>query len=131
MKPNCLIVDDHDRLRSILQDWLQSVFPEVEFATATTGEEAIMMAHTLTPHVILMDVGLPGISGIETARHIKSFSPGTFIIIHTIHEDQAYRADAFAAGADIYLTKENTQTDLVPVMEQFLSVFNADRSANQ
>jgi DNA-binding NarL/FixJ family response regulator len=129
MKPYCLIVDDHDRLRQILHDWLQSVFPDIEFTTAITGEEAIEIAQRLLPSVVLLDVGLPGMGGIETTRQIKSLFPQTFVIIHTIHDDQAYREDATAAGADLYITKNNTQTDLIPVLEKIFSVLNASKGA--
>lgn len=123
----CMIVDDHEKLRTVMCDWLQGVFPEVNFIHVGSGEEALSVAFQLNPHVILLDIGLPGISGIEVTRRIKNRLPNTCIIIHTIHEDKAYFHDASAAGADGYITKNKTQTELIPALQkQFASMVSPD-----
>jgi DNA-binding NarL/FixJ family response regulator len=124
MPPTCIIVDDHTALRTLLMDWLGESFPNTHFLAASSGEEALEMAQRIKPDVMLMDVGLPGMNGIEVTRKIKQAHPETFIIIHTIHEDLAYRQDAASAGADIYITKSKTQTDLLPIL---LTVFSSNK----
>lgn len=121
MNQTCIIVDDHGSLRRLLVNWLETVFEDIEFLGATSGEEALVLARFCTPVVVIMDVGLPGISGIEATRKIKQGQPGTCVIIHTIHDDIAYREDAKAAGADFYITKSRTQADLIPVLFEVFS----------
>jgi DNA-binding NarL/FixJ family response regulator len=122
----CLIVDDHAQVRTMLCSWLESVFPGVAFVAAATGEAALELTRSCAPQVVLMDVSLPGMSGIEATRRIKDRRPETFIIIHTIHEDQAYRTDATTAGADAYVSKRKTQTELIPALETAFSAVGYD-----
>lgn len=117
----CLIIDDHDGLRSILFEWLKGMFPIVDFYQANSGEQAIQLAESLRPDIFLMDISLPGISGIEATRKIKNFLPDSFIIIHSIHGEQSYRDDAHNAGADLYITKSKTQSDLIPALLKVIS----------
>jgi DNA-binding NarL/FixJ family response regulator len=121
MQATCLIVDDHDDLRKTILDWLEFTFPEVNFIGSVSGEEAVTLARQLNPLVILMDVGLPGISGIEATRQIKKLNPDTFVIMHTIYDDQAHYTDAVSAGADAFILKSKTQVVLIPVLEKKFS----------
>lgn len=118
----CLIVDDHDQLRNLLSNWLEAIFPAVHFMSASSGEAALELVHRHQPDVIVMDIGLPGMSGIEATRCIKQAFPTTFIVIHTIHEENPFRADALEAGADAFVIKNRVVTDLVPILMQTLSV---------
>ena len=118
MKQTCIVVEDKEELRNLLNDWLQSSFPSVEFLESSNGEEAVQLALLYKPTIVLMDVSLPGISGITATRLIKRVLPQTKIIMHTIHDEKAYHADADAAGADGYITKSKTQTDLVPLLQK-------------
>lgn len=117
----CLIVDDHDQLRTVLCDWLKTIFPDIDFIAAADGESALDLIEQYHPKVVLMDIGLPGISGIETTRRIKTKAPEIIIIIHTIQTDQAYLDDAHLAGADIFISKNKTQNDLIPALNNFFS----------
>jgi two-component system, NarL family, nitrate/nitrite response regulator NarL len=121
MKPTLIIVEDHAGLRNILFEWLQVTFPEVLFLSAETGEEAIRLAHLCEPLAVLMDIEMPGISGIEAARIIKTDFPKTVIVMHTIHDDRAYRDDAASAGATVFVSKRRTQTDLLPILRNLFS----------
>jgi two-component system invasion response regulator UvrY len=126
MNQTCIIVDDQVSLRSLLIEWLGTAFQDIKFLGAASGEEALVLVRSNIPVAVIMDVGLPGISGIEATRQIKQSLPETCVIIHTIHEDLAYREDAESAGADFYITKSRTQADLIPVL---LEVFS--RSADK
>ncbi len=90
----------------------------MDFFDTTSAEGAVQLAILYKPTVMLMAVGLPGINGITAARWIKQVLPQIKIIIHTIHDEKAYHADADSAGADGYITKSKTQTDLLPLLQE-------------
>lgn len=112
----CLIVDDHAQLRNLLSNWLESIFPDVYFLSASSGESALQLVESHQPQVVVMDLHLTGMSGIEATRKIKQDFPDTLVIIHTIHDEQAFRLDALAAGADAFVIKSQTVSDLIPLL---------------
>ncbi len=99
MNRNILIVEDHEVLRQSLREWLELSFPHYQLLEASSGEEAVTMAKTMNPRLIIMDIGLPGMSGIAAAQDIKAALPDTQVVMLTIYDDEAHRADAAAAGA--------------------------------
>ncbi|MFA4902738.1 MAG: response regulator transcription factor [Desulfobaccales bacterium] len=121
MNHNILIVEDHVVVRQSLREWLELSFPHYQLLEATSGEEAISMAQTMTPRLIIMDIGLPGMSGIEAAQGIKAVLPDTHVVMLTIYDDEAHRADAAAAGASAYVPKRKVQTELLPIVTRLLS----------
>jgi len=121
MNHNILIVEDHAVVRQSLRKWLELSFPNYQLLEATSGEEAVTMAQTLSPRLIIMDIGLPGMSGIEAAQGIKAVLPDTHVVMLTIYDDEAHRADAAAAGASAYVPKRKVQTELLPVVTRLLS----------
>lgn len=121
MPETILIVDDHDTVRQALSRWLESVFHNCHILTASTGEEALAIARETPLHVVVLDFGLPGMNGAQTARRIKAISPAAQVVILTIHNSSAYRVDAAKAGASAYLLKEDMQTQLVPTLEALLA----------
>ncbi len=125
----CLIVDDHEQLRNLMSSWLKSLFPEVYFIDAASGEAALDLFNRYHPQVVLMDVGLPGMNGIEAARQIKHDSPRTFVIIHTIYDEQAYRLEAAKAGVDAFIVKSRSQSDLIPILSKAFAAL--DNSENE
>jgi len=88
---------------------------------ATSGEEAIALIRIESPRLVLMDISLPGMSGIEATRQIKAALPSTQIVMLTIHEGDTYRADATAAGASAYVPKRTMRTELVPTLAALLA----------
>jgi DNA-binding NarL/FixJ family response regulator len=116
-----LIVEDHDAVRRSLRDWLEAVFPQYGFIEATSGEEAVAIAQARSPQAVIMDIVLPRMNGIEATRRIKATVPTAQVVILTIHEDKAYRADAAAAGASAYVPKRVMQTKLLPTLAALLS----------
>ncbi len=121
MRPSILIVEDHDQVRTLLKDWLSPIFSGHEFLEATTGEAAVTLAGDRLPEMVLMDIKLPQMDGIETTRHIKAISPQSRVVMLTIYEAFDYQAAAGAAGADAYVPKRTMHSELVPVMVQLLS----------
>lgn len=121
MNHNILIVEDHQIVRQSLREWLELSFPQYQLLEATSGEEALTIAQDMTPRLIIMDIGLPGMSGIEAAQSLKAMLPDAKVVMLTIYDDESHRADAAAAGANAYVPKRKVQTDLLPVVTRLLS----------
>ena len=98
MSATILIVEDHAPLRRALRDWLEGVFPQHQILEAADGEEAVAAAQAELPQLVVMDIGLPKLNGIEATRQIVSSVPGIQIVILSVHNDEAYRS----AAADQY-----------------------------
>ena len=109
MTATILIVEDHDAVRKSLRDWLGVEFPQCRAIEAASGEEAIALIRTESPRLVVMDISLPGMSGIEATRQIKAALPSAQVVMLTIHENDTYRADATAAGASAYVPKRVMQ----------------------
>ena len=108
-----LLVDDHEIVRAGLR-MLFSAEPEVEIiGEASSGEEAIVAVQDLGPDVVLMDVGMPGIGGVEATRRIKVSHPQIAVLALTMHEDEEYFFEMLAAGASGYVPKRAAPDDLM------------------
>ncbi len=121
MNHNILIVEDHNGVRHSLREWLELSFPNYQLLEAASGEEAVTVAQATCPRLVIMDIGLPGINGIEATLGIKAALPDTQVVMLTIYDDEAHRADAVAAGASAYVRKRKVQTELLPVVSRLLS----------
>ena len=108
-----LIVDDHPVTRDGLRSAL-STSDEVEIVgEANSGEEAVERVKELTPDVVFMDVRMPGISGIQATKDIRSVKPDTKVILFTVEESRAAIADAIRAGVSGYLLKDVSAGELI------------------
>jgi DNA-binding NarL/FixJ family response regulator len=121
MPATILIVEDHEAVRKALRDWLGVEFPSCRVIEATSGEEAIALVRVEPPHLVVMDIRLPGINGIEATRQIKAALPFTQIVMLTIHTNDIYRIDAGVAGASAYITKQKMYCELVPTLAALLA----------
>lgn len=116
-----LIVDDHEVLREGIRSILWKARPEWEVCgEATTGAEAIEAASRLKPTVILLDITMPGLSGLEAARRITSLDKSSKILMFTMHESGELVNDALRAGARGYVTKADASRQLVLAIETLL-----------
>jgi DNA-binding NarL/FixJ family response regulator len=115
-----LIVEDHPAVRESLHAWLAALFPQDIVIAAASGEEAVSIAATISPNVVIMDITLPGMSGIEATRLVKADVPAAHIIMLTIHEEDVYQMDAADAGASAFISKRLMQTLLLPAIRKFL-----------
>ena len=102
---NVMLVDDHDLVRSGIKRILTDVGDIEVVAEADSGEQAVRQAREIRPDVILMDLSMPGIGGMEATRKITRSMPGAKIIAVTVHEDEPFPARLLEAGAVGYLTK--------------------------
>jgi DNA-binding NarL/FixJ family response regulator len=121
IKHAILIVEDHDALRVSLQKWLSAFFPDIDFLEAESGEEALALVKEQQPGIVLMDIKLPQMSGIEATQRIKEMLPDTSIIVLSMYDVIDYKSAAFTAGASAYVTKHRMYTELVPVIKKLLS----------
>lgn len=108
-----VVVDDHPVVRNGLVSLLRTI-PELEVVgEAADGETAVQIVHQHQPDVVLMDVRMPGMDGIEATRRICEQTPGSRVLILTMHDDDATVFTAMKAGARGYLLKESEQDDIV------------------
>lgn len=114
-----LVADDfapwRDQARNLLQER-----PEWQVIEACNGEEAVQKAAKLHPDIILLDIGMPILNGLEAAEKIREAMPHSKIIFVTQDGDADVRAAALAAGAEDYLLKHNAATLLLPALETAL-----------
>ena len=102
---NVMLVDDHGLVRSGIKRMLADIDDIEVVAEADSGEQAVTQARQIKPDVILMDLSMPGIGGLEATRKITRSLPDAKIIAVTIHEDDPFPARLLEAGAVGYLTK--------------------------
>ena len=108
-----LVVDDHAVIRRGVQRILRS-FPEWELCgEAENGQEAIKLAETLKPEIIIMDVSMPVLNGLEATRIIHGLFPTTKILLLTLHSSTELVRTAFRAGARGYVLKSDAEHELV------------------
>ncbi len=115
-----MIVDDHVNLRRLLHEWLSDELPGCSFVEMRTANEALMYCRQESPHVIIMDIDMPGINGIDATSQVKSIVPDTKVVILTIHENDMYREAAIKAGATAFVTKRRLYDDLVPILSDIV-----------
>ena len=102
---NVLVVDDHDLVRSGIVRLLSDVAGITVVGEANTGEEAVKIAREKRPNVVLMDIRMPGIGGLEATRKIVHQNPEIKVIALTIYENEPFPTKLLQAGASGYLTK--------------------------
>lgn len=105
MKPTLLLVDDHKLLRQGLRRAVEEAGFDV-VGEAGDGEEAVRLAGTLRPDVVLMDVSMPVVDGIEATRRLRHSAPESRVVILTMHGEEETVTEALRAGAVGYLLKD-------------------------
>lgn len=113
MTTRILLVDDHAVVRSGLRMLLENERDVEIIGEAASAHEAMEAAKTLKPNVILMDIGLPDLSGIDATREIKKVVPNSAIVALTIHEDEEYFFKMLEAGATGYVPKRAAPEELL------------------
>lgn len=111
-----MVVDDTDHVRTMLAEMLELDGFEV-VAQASNGDEALVMAEATGPDVVVMDLKMPGIDGLETTRRIKAVRPGQAVILYTAYLDPVVAEAAREAGVSLCLGK----VEGIPELERELS----------
>ena len=120
MSINILIADDHDIIREGIKSVL-AAHPEYKVcAEAANGEEALELVEQFKPDVLLLDVSMPKLSGLDVLARIKKLSPETKIIMITVHKMGAYVLKAIRAGVAGYINKENVAEELITALARVL-----------
>jgi two-component system response regulator NreC len=112
-----LLADDHDVVRKGLRYILQRQDGIDVIGEAKNGREAVKMAEELRPDLVIMDIAMPLLSGIEATVQIAKSSPKTKVIILSMYSDETYLVRILTAGAKGYLLKDSTETDLIPAVK--------------
>ena len=112
-----LLADDHQLLRQAIRRALEDAGMTV-IAEAGDGGEAVRLADELRPDVVVMDVSMPVLDGVEATRRIHADLPDLPIVIITMHGDEALRRDAVIAGAAGFLTKDVSMQEVVATITQ-------------
>ncbi len=117
MSVRVLLADDHRVLREGLRRSLEAQGLDV-VGEAADGEEAIELADALLPDVVLMDVTMPVLDGVEATRHIRRRSPTVRVVVLTMHADEATMARAIRVGAEGYLVKDCSSEEIADAIRQ-------------
>jgi DNA-binding NarL/FixJ family response regulator len=107
-----LIADDHRDFRRVVHDFLDRLPNVSVVGEAADGDDAINKVEKLFPDVVLMDISMPLMNGIEATRVIKQRWPGTKVLIATTHDDPMYRKQALEARADGFILKGSLKPSL-------------------
>ena len=116
-----VIIEDNDELRQTYERLINSVDDIEVVNTYSSCEEALKKIDKDSPDLILIDLSLPGMSGIEGTIRIRKINPDIKVLINTVHDDSDHVFDAFCAGAIGYITKDPDQNDLIHAIKQALS----------
>ena len=108
-----MLVDDHDIVRTGLKSFLETQEGLQVIAEAGSGSEALDKFAQVQPDVIVMDITMPGMDGLETTRRLKQIDPACKVLALTVHEDKQYLFEMLVAGAAGYVTKQVAADELV------------------
>ncbi len=117
MEITLMLVDDHDVVRTGLRSFLETQPSMRVVAEARNGEEALQQAAQVRPQIVLMDITMPGMDGLEATRRLKALLPECLILALTVHEDKQYFMEMLSAGASGYLTKQAAADELVSAIQ--------------
>jgi DNA-binding NarL/FixJ family response regulator len=116
--PRVLLADDHTLLLDAYEKLLD---PECEIVgQVSDGESLVAVAKTLKPDVVVLDIEMPVLNGLEAARQIKQLLPNAKLVFLTMHEDDDLSAEAFRAGASAYLLKRSAGSELMKAIREVM-----------
>jgi two-component system response regulator NreC len=107
------LADDHAVMRTGLRLVLERQSDFTVVGEVSDGREAVALAQKEAPDVLVMDIGMPNLNGIEAARQVAAIAPQVAVVILSMHSDEAYVLRALKAGARGYLLKESAESDLI------------------
>ena len=117
-RPKIALADDHNGILNYLSELLGSDFDVV--GSVSNGLEVSGLVEKTKPDLVVMDIGMPGMNGIQTARHLRKMGYQGKIIFLTVVQDEDYVSAAFAAGATGYVLKARMQSDLLLAIGEVL-----------
>jgi NarL family two-component system response regulator LiaR len=120
-KYSVILVDDHPLMRQALRNLLEKQLDFEIVAEANDGEEAIKLASELIPDIIIMDINMPKINGLEATIRIKETHPKIIILVLTVHTDNEYISGLLEAGAGGYLVKSIYGDEIIPAIRALVA----------
>ena len=123
-----LIADDHEVARSGIRSLLESHAGWEVCAEAKDGRDAVELAASTKPDVVLLDIGMPNLNGLEAARQISAMAPGIGILILTMHDSAQVRDQAQKAGADAFVVKSNVGAQLMETVRFLMEIETVSHS---
>jgi two-component system, NarL family, invasion response regulator UvrY len=115
-----LVADDHAIFRRGLKETLRSEFPKASFGEAKTAEEAVEHIRQKDWDIVVLDISMPGRSGLEILREVKTLRPALPILILSMYPEEQFARRALRAGASGYLTKESVPEELTEAVRKVL-----------
>jgi DNA-binding NarL/FixJ family response regulator len=113
-----LIVDDHEVVRNGIRSYLETIKTFEVVGEAESGEAAVKMVSELIPDVVLLDLIMPGLDGVETTRQIKKISPRTQVVVLTSYHEDVHIFPALKAGAISYILKDMKMEKLADAIQR-------------
>ena len=118
LKIRVLLVDDHPFVREGIKSWLQRHDNLEVVGEASNGQEAIARAKESSPDVVVMDITMPGMSGLEATKCLRATSPASRVLILTIHEKKEFVREMIQSGAQGYLRKNASPAEFITAIER-------------
>jgi NarL family two-component system response regulator LiaR len=117
-RTSILIADDHEVVRNGIRSYLETISDFHVVGEASSGEEALSMVSELIPDIVLLDLIMPGMDGIETTRRVRQISPRTQVVVLTSYHEDVHIFPALKAGAISYILKDMKMEKLVDVLHR-------------
>lgn len=117
-RTSILIADDHEVVRNGIRSYLETISDFQVVGEASSGEETVSLVSELIPDIVLLDLIMPGMDGIETTRRVKQISPRTQVVVLTSYHEDVHIFPALKAGAISYILKDMKMEKLVDVLHR-------------
>lgn len=115
-----LVVEDHPGTRMAIVALLELTLSGCSLLTAETAEQALSLCESSAPALVIMDIALPGMDGIEAVRRLKQKTPQVQVIMHSANDMTVYREESRAVGAAAFVSKGRSSSELVPAILRLL-----------
>jgi DNA-binding NarL/FixJ family response regulator len=116
-----IIADDHPLMRNALKMWIEEQEYLKVIAEATNGKEAVEICTKLRPDLVIMDINMPILNGLDATRQITAKCPDTEVLVVTVHTDNEHILSLLRAGASGYLTKDSSGEEIVHAIRSVIS----------
>jgi two-component system, NarL family, response regulator NreC len=121
MRVSIVLADDHQIVRKGLRALLEAEADFQIVGEASTGPETVQLVERLTPDILVLDLMMPGLNGLEVARQVRQQSPSTRVIVLSMHTNEAYVLQALKNGASGYVLKNADMAEIVQAIHQVIA----------
>jgi DNA-binding NarL/FixJ family response regulator len=115
-----LIVDDHPLMRAGIRALLESTIPHADIVEAVDGLDALELATQCRPDIVLMDISMPRLNGVEAVRRLTCIIPGCKVVMLSVHRDEHRIVESIRAGASGYLLKDDAVADVATAIDSVM-----------